>query len=156
MTRMSGRLAASQSTTRPAGPATRRTAWFDRTSIRGVELKAAATALPSDSQSWFGSGANRVSLHSESGTGSWKTARPALSGPRSAMPASIVANRAPSPSRSAGFLRNNPTMPHIGASRIGKPKPSPRPGAAQTDVWWRICFRWTDDGPCKVEIVDYH
>ena len=21
---------------------------------------------------------------------------------------------------------------------------------------WRICFRWTDDGPSDVEIVDYH
>lgn len=21
---------------------------------------------------------------------------------------------------------------------------------------WRLCFRWTDDGPCDVEIVDYH
>ena len=21
---------------------------------------------------------------------------------------------------------------------------------------WRICFRWTDDGPCDLEIVDYH
>ena len=21
---------------------------------------------------------------------------------------------------------------------------------------WRICFRWTDDGPSHVEIVDYH
>ena len=21
---------------------------------------------------------------------------------------------------------------------------------------WRICFVWTDDGPCEVEIVDYH
>ena len=21
---------------------------------------------------------------------------------------------------------------------------------------WRICFRWTNDGPCDVEIVDYH
>ena len=21
---------------------------------------------------------------------------------------------------------------------------------------WRICFLWTDDGPCEVEIVDYH
>ena len=21
---------------------------------------------------------------------------------------------------------------------------------------WRICFRWTDDGPCDVEILDYH
>jgi toxin HigB-1 len=21
---------------------------------------------------------------------------------------------------------------------------------------WRVCFRWTDDGPADVEIVDYH
>ena len=21
---------------------------------------------------------------------------------------------------------------------------------------WRVCFRWTDDGPFEVEIVDYH
>ena len=21
---------------------------------------------------------------------------------------------------------------------------------------WRVCFRWTDDGPDDVEIVDYH
>lgn len=21
---------------------------------------------------------------------------------------------------------------------------------------WRLCFRWTDEGPCDVEIVDYH
>ena len=21
---------------------------------------------------------------------------------------------------------------------------------------WRICFRWATDGPCDVEIVDYH
>ena len=21
---------------------------------------------------------------------------------------------------------------------------------------WRICFRWTDEGPAEVEIVDYH
>lgn len=21
---------------------------------------------------------------------------------------------------------------------------------------WRLCFRWTDDGPADVEIVDYH
>ena len=21
---------------------------------------------------------------------------------------------------------------------------------------WRICFRWEPDGPCEVEIVDYH
>lgn len=21
---------------------------------------------------------------------------------------------------------------------------------------WRICFRWTDDGPVSVQVVDYH
>ena len=21
---------------------------------------------------------------------------------------------------------------------------------------WCVCFRWTDEGPCDVEIVDYH
>ncbi|WP_296275147.1 type II toxin-antitoxin system RelE/ParE family toxin [Rhodoferax sp.] len=21
---------------------------------------------------------------------------------------------------------------------------------------WRVCFVWTEDGPCDVEIVDYH
>ena len=24
------------------------------------------------------------------------------------------------------------------------------------NVQWRVCFRWMDDGPCDVEIVDYH
>ena len=24
------------------------------------------------------------------------------------------------------------------------------------NVQWRICFRWTEDGPDDVEIVDYH
>jgi len=24
------------------------------------------------------------------------------------------------------------------------------------NVQWRVCFRWTDDGPHDVEIVDYH
>ena len=24
------------------------------------------------------------------------------------------------------------------------------------NVQWRICFRWADDGPNDVEIVDYH
>ncbi len=24
------------------------------------------------------------------------------------------------------------------------------------NVQWRVCFRWADDGPCDVEIVDYH
>ena len=24
------------------------------------------------------------------------------------------------------------------------------------NVQWRICFLWTEEGPCDVEIVDYH
>ena len=24
------------------------------------------------------------------------------------------------------------------------------------NVQWRVCFRWTDDGPHDVEIADYH
>ena len=24
------------------------------------------------------------------------------------------------------------------------------------NLQWRICFRWTDEGPVDVEIVDYH
>ncbi|MBT2767017.1 type II toxin-antitoxin system RelE/ParE family toxin [Stenotrophomonas sp. ISL-67] len=24
------------------------------------------------------------------------------------------------------------------------------------NVQWRVCFIWTDAGPCHVEIVDYH
>ena len=26
----------------------------------------------------------------------------------------------------------------------------------RVNAQWRICFRWTEDGPCDVEIVDYH
>ena len=26
----------------------------------------------------------------------------------------------------------------------------------RVNAQWRICFRWTADGPCDVEIVDYH
>ena len=26
----------------------------------------------------------------------------------------------------------------------------------RSNVQWRICFRWTEEGPCDVEIVDYH
>ena len=26
----------------------------------------------------------------------------------------------------------------------------------RVNAQWRICFRWVDDGPCDVEIVDYH
>ena len=28
--------------------------------------------------------------------------------------------------------------------------------SVRINMQWRICFRWTDDGPCDVEIVDYH
>ena len=28
--------------------------------------------------------------------------------------------------------------------------------STRINAQWRICFRWTDDGPTEVEIVDYH
>ena len=28
--------------------------------------------------------------------------------------------------------------------------------SVRINAQWRVCFRWTDDGPCDVEIVDYH
>ena len=28
--------------------------------------------------------------------------------------------------------------------------------SVRINAQWRICFRWTDDGPGDVEIVDYH
>lgn len=26
----------------------------------------------------------------------------------------------------------------------------------RVNALWRLCFRWTEEGPCDVEIVDYH
>ena len=28
--------------------------------------------------------------------------------------------------------------------------------AIRINAQWRICFRWEEDGPCDVEVVDYH
>ena len=28
--------------------------------------------------------------------------------------------------------------------------------SVRINAQWRICFRWTDDGPSDAEIVDYH
>ena len=28
--------------------------------------------------------------------------------------------------------------------------------ASEINAQWRICFRWSEDGPYEVEIVDYH
>lgn len=30
------------------------------------------------------------------------------------------------------------------------------PWSIRINAQWRICFRWEDDGPCDVEVVDYH
>ena len=27
--------------------------------------------------------------------------------------------------------------------------------SVRINAQWRVCFRWTDDGPCDVEIVEY-
>ena len=37
----------------------------------------------------------------------------------------------------------------LGADRRGQ-------HSIRINVQWRICFRWRDDGPWDVEIVDYH
>lgn len=37
----------------------------------------------------------------------------------------------------------------LGGSRAGQ-------YSIRINAQWRICFRWTDDGPGEVEIVDYH
>ena len=29
-------------------------------------------------------------------------------------------------------------------------------GSIRINQQWRLCFRWEDDGPCDVEVVDYH
>ena len=31
-----------------------------------------------------------------------------------------------------------------------------RQHSIRINAQWRVCFRWTDDGPEDVEIVDYH
>ena len=28
--------------------------------------------------------------------------------------------------------------------------------SVRINLQWRICFRWEEEGPCDVEIVDYH
>ena len=45
-------------------------------------------------------------------------------------------------------LRSNRLEPLHG-DRIGQ-------HSIRINEQWRICFRWTDEGPCDVEIVDYH
>ena len=44
-----------------------------------------------------------------------------------------------------------------GSNRLEAPRGS-RAGqySIRINAQWRICFRWTDDGPSDVEIVDYH
>ena len=33
---------------------------------------------------------------------------------------------------------------------------APGQRSIRINAQWRICFRWEPDGPCDVEIVDYH
>lgn len=52
------------------------------------------------------------------------------------------------------------TLRDLAALRSNQLEAPPGDRAGQHSVriypQWRICFRWTDDGPCDVEIVDYH
>ena len=45
-------------------------------------------------------------------------------------------------------LRSNP-LESLRGDRIGQ-------HGIRINLQWRICRRWQDDGPCDVEIVDYH
>ena len=45
-------------------------------------------------------------------------------------------------------LRSN-RLESLRGSRVGQ-------HSIRINAQWRICFRWEDDGPCDVEIVDYH
>ena len=45
-------------------------------------------------------------------------------------------------------LRSN-RLESLRGSRIGQ-------HSIRINAQWRICFRWEGDGPCDVEIVDYH
>lgn len=45
-------------------------------------------------------------------------------------------------------LRSN-RLESLRGSRVGQ-------HSIRINAQWRICFRWEDDGPCDVEIIDYH
>lgn len=45
-------------------------------------------------------------------------------------------------------LRSN-RLESLRGDRIGQ-------HSIRINLQWRICSRWQDDGPCDVEIVDYH
>ena len=45
-------------------------------------------------------------------------------------------------------LRSN-RLESLRGSRVGQ-------HGIRINTQWRICFRWEEDGPCDVEIVDYH
>ena len=41
-------------------------------------------------------------------------------------------------------------------ARPQQPESALNQASGTTNAQWRICFRWTDDGPWDVEIADYH
>jgi len=49
------------------------------------------------------------------------------------------------------FLRSPPgnRLEALGGDRRGQ-------CSVRINAQWRVCFVWTDAGPCHVEIVDYH
>lgn len=50
--------------------------------------------------------------------------------------------------RDLAGLRSN-RLEALGGDRLGQ-------HSIRINSQWRICFRWREDGPCDVEIVDYH
>ena len=58
------------------------------------------------------------------------------------------------------MLNRANSLGELGASRGNRLETLSGDRAGQHSIrinrQWRICFRWTDDGPHDVEIVDYH
>jgi len=52
---------------------------------------------------------------------------------------------------SLGFLRSPPgnRLEKLSGNRTGQ-------YSIRVNEQWRICFIWTEEGPARVEIVDYH
>lgn len=47
------------------------------------------------------------------------------------------------------YIRRGNRLEALSGDRAGQ-------HSIRINLQWRICFRWTDDGPHDVEIVDYH
>ena len=62
--------------------------------------------------------------------------------------------------RRLALLDSAETLGDLAALRSNRPELLRGNRAGQHSIrinaQWRVCFRWTDEGPCDVEIADYH